>query len=40
MNECAGCGYYDADEDICRAFVCDGLDCPTLPCEEVENADK
>ncbi len=32
-NECAGCEYYDADEDVCKAFECNGLDCPLLPCE-------
>ena len=35
-NECSACGYYDSDDDICSAFVCDGLDCPELPCEKEE----
>lgn len=34
MSDCEGCDYYDADDDRCKAFVCDGLNCPTLPCEE------
>lgn len=32
--ECENCKYYDADEDTCRAFVCDELYCGVLPCEE------
>lgn len=40
MMECDSCPYYDADDDVCTAFVCDGLDCPALPCEvEGEYAD-
>lgn len=33
-NECEGCEYYDKEDDICGAFVCDGLSCPMLPCEK------
>ena len=33
MN-CEDCEYYDADDDYCKAFACDGIDCPSLPCEE------
>ena len=32
-NECLTCEYYDAEDDRCTAFVCDGLCCPALPCE-------
>jgi hypothetical protein len=34
MSDCEHCKFYDAEEGICTAFVCDGLDCPPLPCEE------
>lgn len=37
MNECDGCEYYNEEEDICTAFVCDGLSCPELPCERAES---
>ena len=33
-TECGRCPYYDAEEDVCEAFVCDGIDCPELPCEK------
>lgn len=36
-NPCAGgCSYYDEEEDICKAFVCDiPGDCEVkLPCEK------
>lgn len=42
-NECDGCRYYDADDDICGALECDGMDCDTpLPCElrETEYTDE
>ncbi len=29
-----GCKYYDAEDDRCLAFECNGIDCPKLPCEE------
>lgn len=32
-NECKGCEYYDADGDFCKAFECNGIDCPPLLCE-------
>lgn len=38
MN-CNECEYYNMDENYCTAVVCDGIDCPTLPCEEDEYAD-
>ena len=31
---CFGTEYYDPEEGICGAFECNGIDCPTLPCEE------
>ena len=31
---CDGCKYYDYEDDRCKAFTCDGIDCPDLPCEE------
>ena len=34
MTECENCSYYDKEEDICKAFECNGIDCPVLPCEE------
>lgn len=37
VAECEKCEYYNGDTEECGAFVCDGIDCPTLPCEE-ENA--
>jgi hypothetical protein len=37
MNECEKCPYYDAEDEVCGAFICDGIDCPILPCEEEEN---
>lgn len=33
-QECAECEYYDQNEDYCRAFECNGLECPELPCEK------
>ena len=36
MMECKDCEFYDPDDDRCTAFVCDGLDCPKLPCEQEE----
>lgn len=33
-DECLKCEYYDKEEGICGAFECNGLECPTLPCEE------
>jgi hypothetical protein len=35
-TECSRCAYYDVEDDVCDAFVCDGLDCPPLPCEKGE----
>ena len=35
-NECLGCEYYDAEDDRCTAFECNGLECTPLPCEEGE----
>ena len=32
--ECEGCEYYDAEEGVCGAFECYGLECRPLPCEE------
>lgn len=31
---CEECEYYDRSEEVCGAFVCNGLECPSLPCEE------
>ena len=39
MEECKTCPYYDPEEDYCRAFECNGIDCPELPCE-TESADQ
>lgn len=33
-EDCENCEYYDLQEGVCKAFECNGLDCPTLPCEE------
>ena len=33
-TECDKCTYYDKEDDVCGAFVCNGLECPPLPCEE------
>lgn len=33
MIECKDCEHYNPEEDICMAFECNGIDCPTLPCE-------
>ena len=33
------CVYYEEDADSCVVWQCNGLDCPTLPCEE-EDADR
>lgn len=33
-EDCENCEYYDSEEGVCKAFECNGLDCPTLPCEE------
>ena len=35
-NKCVGCDYYDDEEDVCMAFICDGIECPSLPCEQKE----
>lgn len=35
-HECEGCEHYDPDEEVCRAFECNGLECPALSCEEGE----
>lgn len=32
MN-CEGCEYHNKEEDVCTAFECNGIECPTLPCE-------
>lgn len=33
-NECITCEYYDSENDVCAAFLCDILNCDTpLPCE-------
>lgn len=40
MMECTQCEYYDTEEGICTAFVCDGLDCTPLPCELEEEKSK
>ena len=32
--ECNGCEYYNFEDGVCKAFVCDGIDCPALPCEK------
>jgi hypothetical protein len=37
-DKCKKCKYYNEDEGVCDAFVCDGLDCTHLPCEE-QNVD-
>lgn len=34
--ECNDCKYYDKEEGICLAFECNGIECPTLPCEVEE----
>lgn len=35
-DECKDCEYYDPEEGICKAFECNGLECPELPCEKQE----
>ena len=43
MKKCIECEYFDSEDEICTAFVCDGLDCTPLPCEieeEKENQKK
>ena len=40
MLECETCEFYDKEDGVCTAFVCDGLDCDTpLPCEKEEETD-
>lgn len=34
MN-CEQCEYYNKDEGVCGSFQCNGIECPTLPCEQV-----
>lgn len=34
-TECKTCEFYDKEDDYCKAFECNGLECPKLPCEEV-----
>lgn len=36
MRECETCEFYDKEDDYCKAFECNGLECPKLPCEGVE----
>lgn len=33
--DCAGCKFYDREDDRCTAFECFGVleGCPPLPCE-------
>lgn len=31
--KCSNCEYYEKEEGYCTAFECNGLECPTLPCE-------
>ena len=33
-SECDTCEFFDPDEERCRAFECNGLECPSLPYEE------
>ena len=40
MKECNDCKYYDEEDDICFAFVCDGIECAPLPCEMEEEKEK
>lgn len=35
--ECEGCDYFDEEENVCLAFECNWLECPSLPCEEGYN---
>lgn len=35
--DCENCEYYNAETDECGAWECNGLECPTLPCEETDN---
>ena len=35
-SECDTCEFFDPDEERCRAFECNGLECPSLPCEQEE----
>lgn len=39
MRDCKTCEYFDEEDEVCTAFVCDGLDCSLLPCE-MENSEK
>lgn len=39
MN-CKDCEYYNEYEENCGAFECNGLDCPTLPCEKESEEDE
>lgn len=32
-DECRECEYWDKYNECCGAFECNGLECPTLPCE-------
>lgn len=34
IGECNTCIYYDAELDECLVYICDGNDCPELPCEK------
>lgn len=35
--DCENCKYWESEQEYCTAFECNGLDCPTLPCEEDNN---
>ena len=30
--KCEDCAYYDKENENCRYFSCDGLDCEDMPC--------
>jgi len=33
MLNCEDCEYFDKENDNCKYFACDGLDCADMPCD-------
>ena len=41
MTECDNCKWFDNEDNMCTAFVCDIFDCDSkLPCEKGEIRDE
>lgn len=34
MTDCEKCEYWNIGEGVCGAFECNGIGCPSLPCEQ------